>query len=69
MSTISETAASTAANAPAAWMARPTSMSPDGTASARMTAGITTVSWLKARWNRWSERGRLMSRAQLLNTA
>ncbi len=52
LSTISDTEASTAANAPPACMARPTSMSPESTASARMMLGMTRVSWLKARWKR-----------------
>ena len=69
LSTISDTAASTAAKAPAAWMARPTSSSPLSTSLARMMAGSTSVSWLNPRWYRLSERCFLISLAKLLNTA
>ena len=60
-STISEMALSTAAKAPAACTARPTSSSPDSTGPARITLGTTTVSWLNPRWNRLRLRWRRMS--------
>ncbi|MNV17305.1 hypothetical protein D3C71_1080890 [compost metagenome] len=69
LSTMSEMAPSTAANAPAAWMARPTSSSPDSTALARRMLGRIKVSWLKERWYRLSESCFLMSRAKLVNAA
>ena len=63
LSTMTPTAPSTAVNAPAACIARPTSSSPDSTPLGQDDAGSTSVSWLKVRWNRLSERCFLISLA------
>ena len=63
LSTMTPTAPSTALNAPAACVARPTSSSPDSTPPARITYGSTTVNWLNVRWKKFSVRCFLIRRA------
>jgi hypothetical protein len=53
LSMMSDTAPSTAAKAPPACTACPTSRRPDSTSLASTTAGTSRLTWLKPRWNRF----------------